>query len=202
MDITKILMNQLGENGLDALASKIGADKGQTSTALEGIMPTLLGAMSSNTKSPDGASGLLGALDRDHDGSILDDLTGFIGNSDGGAGAGILKHVLGGNQPVIENSLSQKTGLNTSQVGNLLQMVAPIVMGYLGKQKKEQASSGFNLGGLSDLLGGLSGDADKGTGLDLTDIMNVVGGLTGGNSNQSGENSGGIGGMIGKLFGN
>jgi len=138
MDITKILMSQLGDNGIDALANKIGANKGQTTSALEGIMPTLLGAMSSNTKSSDDATGLLGALDRDHDGSILDDLTGFISKSDGDAGAGILKHVLGGNQTVVENSLSQKTGLKFSQVGNLLQMIAPMIMGYLGKQKKNK----------------------------------------------------------------
>jgi len=54
---------------------------------------------------------------------------------------------------------------------------------------------------LSGLLGGLSDDTDKGTGLDLSDIMNVVGELTGGNSNQTGGNSGGIGGILGKLFG-
>jgi hypothetical protein len=97
MDITQLLLSQLGEGGVDAMASKIGADKSQTTSALEGIVPTLLGAMSSNTKSESGASGLLGALDRDHDGSVFDDVAGFIGNSDNGPGEGILKHVLGGN---------------------------------------------------------------------------------------------------------
>lgn len=82
MDITKTLLSQLGDGGLEAIASNIGADKQQTSKALEGALPTLLGAMANNTKSESGASGLLGALDRDHDGSILDDITGFINQGD------------------------------------------------------------------------------------------------------------------------
>ena len=109
------------------MANKIGANSQQTSSALEGIVPTLLGAMSNNSQSKSGASGLLGALDRDHDGSILDDVSGFIGNSDNGPGEGILKHVLGGNRNTVENGLSAKTGLNTSQVGQLLKIAAPLI---------------------------------------------------------------------------
>ena len=197
MDITQLLLSQLGDGGVDAMANKIGANKTQTASALEGIVPTLLGAMSSNTKSESGASGLLGALDRDHDGSILDDVSGFIGNSDNGPGEGILKHVLGDNRSTVENGLSAKTGLNSSQIGQLLKMAAPLIMGYLGKQKKQQGS-GFDLGSIAGLLGGMSNTSDKSTGLDLGDILNVVGGLSG-NSSTS-QNGGGIGGRLGKLF--
>ena len=109
MDITKILLSQLGEDGVESMANKIGASKQQTATALEGIVPTMLGAMSNNTQSSSGASGLLSALDRDHDGSVLDDVSGFIGNSDFGQGEGILKHVLGGNRNTVENGLSCST---------------------------------------------------------------------------------------------
>jgi hypothetical protein len=77
-------------------------------------------------------------------------------------------------------------------------MAAPLIMGYLGKQKKQQGS-GFDLGSIAGLLGGMSNTADKGTGLDLGDILQVVGGLSGGNSTQ--KSGGGIGGILGKLFG-
>jgi hypothetical protein len=40
------------------------------------------------------------------------------------------------------------------QVAQILMMLAPIVMGYLGKQKQEQ---GVDAGGLGGLLGGLLG---------------------------------------------
>lgn len=201
MDITKILLNQLGEGGLEAMAGKIGANTSQTATALEGIMPTLLGAMSNNTQSSSGASGLMSALDRDHDGSVLDDIMGFIGQSENGPGAGILKHVLGNKQGDIENGLSQKTGLASGQVGQLLQMAAPLLMGYLGKQKR-QAQSGFDMGSITSMLGGMANESDKGTGLDLGDILSMVGGLSG-NAPSSSTRSplGGLGGLLGKLLG-
>ena len=198
MDIAKLLLAQLGNGGVEAMAGKIGANSQQTSSALEGIVPTLLGAMSNNSKNESGASGLLGALDRDHDGSILDDISGFIGNSDNGPGEGILKHVLGNNRNTVENGLSAKTGLNSGQVSKLLKIAAPLIMGYLGKQKRQQ-SSGFDLGSIAGLLGGMSNTSDKNTGLDLGDILQVVGGLSGGNSGK--QSGGGIGGILGKLFG-
>lgn len=198
MDITQLLLSQLGDGGVEAMAGKIGASKDQTSKALEGIVPTLLGAMSNNTKSENGASGLLSALDRDHDGSVLDDVMGFIGNSDNGPGEGILKHVLGEKRNTVESGLSAKTGLNSSQMSQLLKMVAPLIMGYLGKQKRQQGN-GFDLGSIAGLLGGMANTSDKNTGLDLGDILNVVGGLSGNSS--SSQRGGGIGGMLGKLFG-
>jgi hypothetical protein len=197
MDITQLIMSQLGDNGLESIAKSIGANKEQTTNALGGVVPSLLGAMTKNTNSKEGAQGLLGALDRDHDGSIFDDITGFLGNFNAGPGDGILKHVLGDQRPSVENGLSQKTGLSSSQMGNLMKIVAPLIMGYLGKQKREQ-SSGFDLGGLSGLLGGLTKTADNNTSLDLGDILNVVGSLSGGGQAQKG---GGIGGLLGKLFG-
>lgn len=199
MDLTKILMSQLGDGGLEAIAGQIGANKEQTQSALGGIVPSLLGAMTNNSKSQDGANGLLGALDKDHDGSIFDNLGGFIGNFNDGPGNGILNHVLGDNRPKVEQGLSQKTGLNTGQIGNLLKIAAPLIMGYLGKEKRQkETQGGFDLGGIAGLLGGLTKTADQGSSLDLGDVLNIVGSLSGGGGSQRG---GGIGGLLGKLFG-
>ena len=77
-------------------------------------------------------------------------------------------------------------------------MAAPLIMGYLGKQKKQQGS-GFDLGSIAGLLGGMANTSDKNTGLDLGDILNVVGGLSG--NTGAAQKGGGIGGLLGKLFG-
>lgn len=107
-------------------------------------------------------------------------------------------HVLGNQRTVVESGLSQKTGLNSDQMSGLLKMVAPILMGYLGKQKNSH-SSGFDIGSSTDLLGGQASESDKNTILDLGDVFDIVGGLTGGGSGS--KSSGGLGGMLGKLFG-
>ncbi|MDB4107663.1 DUF937 domain-containing protein [Bacteroidia bacterium] len=196
-DILNQLIGQLGPQGIQAISNQIGASESQTADALGGIIPTLLGAMANNSKTPEGAQGLLGALDSDHDGSVLDDVIGFVGNFNSGPGQGILKHVLGGNQPNIEQGLSAKTGLDTSQIANILKIAAPLVLGYLGKQKR-QSNSGFDINSIADLLGGMTQEADKSTGLDIGDILSVVGGLTGG-SKQGGGAAGTLG-LLGKLF--
>lgn len=192
----KTLLDQLGDNGINEMASKIGAKPEQAKSALEGIMPTMLGAMSKNSQSSEGASGLLGALDRDHDGSIFDDLAGFLGRDDHDDGGKIVNHVLGDKQSNVEENLAMKTGLGGDQISKLMKMAAPLLMGLLGKQKKSEESSkgGFDLGSFSGLLGGLANNADKSTGLDLGDIMDLVGGL-------GGKKKGGLGGLLGGLFG-
>ena len=187
------LTSNLDASTISSIAKQIGANEDQTNKAIQGALPTLLGAMASNSQSKEGAQGLLSALDKDHDGSILDDIGGHINNFQQGPGSGILKHVLGGQTSTVESSLASKTGLNASQSNNLMQILAPIVMGFLGK-KKRAAEGGFDIGQIANLLGGMSQQADKSTSLDLSDILNVVGGLSG-----KGQ-SGGIGGLLGKLF--
>ena len=50
--------------------------------------------MARNTSNQQGAESLHNALQKDHDGSILDNLGGFLNNAQSGPGAGILRHVL------------------------------------------------------------------------------------------------------------
>lgn len=196
-DVLNQILSQVGPQGLQAISNQLGTNENETKTALEGVIPTLLGAMASNTQTKQGAQGLLGALDSDHDGSILDDVVGFVGNFQDGPGQGILKHVLGGQQPTVENKLSNKTNMNSSQISSLLKIAAPLVLGYLGRQKRQSNSSGFNIGDIAQLLGGMTQQADQSTGLDIGDVLSVVGSLTG---DQKGGGAKSAIGLLGKLF--
>ena len=202
MDVTKILLESIGNNGLQAMAEKTGMNTQQASSALEGIIPTMLGSMAKNTSTPEGAQGLLGALDRDHDGSVLDDVAGFLqGGQSESMGAGILRHVLGANTPKVESSLADKVGVSSSQLSSLLKMAAPLILGYLGKQKRANTqSAGFDMGNIGSLLASMAGNADQNTGLDLNDVFGMVGALT---KPQEKSNSGSdvVGGLLKGLFG-
>lgn len=186
-------MQSLGNGGLDQISKQVGMSQEQTSSAMGAVVPVLLGAMAKNTATEEGASGLLGALDRDHDGSILDDLGGFIGNSESANGAGMLKHILGGQQSTVETGLASKVGVDSSSISKLLKIAAPLVMAYLGKEKRSSASSGFDAGGIGDLLGSLAGGSRQNDGLDIGDIMDLMGGLSGGGSSSGG-------GLLGSLL--
>lgn len=148
-EIFDVLTKQFGGEVLDSISQQVGLDKNQTGSVLTSALPILVGAMARNTSQQGGAESLLGALQKDHDGSILDDLGGFLSNSNAGPGAGILKHVLGSRRGNVENALSKQTGVDTGSIGNLLEIAAPILMGMLGKRQRQ---SNLDAGGLADIL--------------------------------------------------
>ena len=186
MDLTKILLQSLGNGGLEQVGERTGLNPQQTSSAMAAVVPTLLSALARNTTSEQGATGLLSALDRDHDGSILDDIGSFLSNPQSMNGGGILKHVLGTDQPQVEEGLASKLGVNAGSIAKLLPIIAPMVMAYLGKQKRETPASTFQQNDVTSILTNLAGGAKQHDGIDLSSIMNMLGGLSGGRSESSG----------------
>ena len=150
-DLLGSLLQQLGGGGVGEIARKVGVDSSDVTNVLGGAMPAILAGLTRNSSSSDGAAGLLGALDRDHDGSILDDVMGYLGGGGNLAdGAGILTHVLGGRQTTVESAVSKSSGVDIASVGKIMAMVAPLIMGALGKAKRQQ---GFDASGLAAALG-------------------------------------------------
>ncbi|GJM32178.1 MAG: hypothetical protein DHS20C18_11790 [Saprospiraceae bacterium] len=158
MDLMNLLQGQISDNLVEQLSQQLGgADKQQTAAATSGIMTTLMGALAKNAASPEGAQSLNNALERDHDGSILNDVMGMLGgntqtsNSKMLNGSGIVKHILGDRQGGAVNMISQMSGLDSSQTGSLMTMLAPVIMGALGQTKRQQ---GLDVGGIASLLSG------------------------------------------------
>ncbi len=152
MNIEGLLGQVMSGDNLGAISQTIGADESTTSSAIQAALPMLIGAMARNASSEEGASSLAGALDRDHDGSVLNDIAGFVmgGGAQQSNGSGILGHIFGGNQPAVEQGISQASGVDMSTIAKLLPLLAPIVMGYLGRQKQQQ---GMDAGALAGALG-------------------------------------------------
>ncbi|MEL7064763.1 MAG: DUF937 domain-containing protein, partial [Bacteroidota bacterium] len=140
---------QLSGPALQALSQQIGADENSTQSAISAALPMMMGAMAKNANSSEGASGLMSMLDRDGDGSIMDDLSGFLGSTENGPAASILSNLFGGQQSNVERGVSQAAGLDMGQTSQLISNLAPVVMSFLNKQKQEQ---GFDAGGLQNML--------------------------------------------------
>jgi hypothetical protein len=145
------VLKQLSGSGMSGIAQHIGAGEKETSAASGAAVTTLLSALARNAKSGQGAEALQGALERDHDGGLLNDLPGFLKNPEIGKGDGILGHVLGAKRPVVERSVAKASGLEARQAGKLLAALAPIVMGALGQQQRRQ---NLNASSLAQFLGG------------------------------------------------
>jgi hypothetical protein len=189
--LTEMLAQQLTGSAISQISSKIGADQGTTSQAVSLAVPLLISALARNASTDSGAAALNQAIAKDHDGSVLDDVQGFIANSENANGAGILGHVFGEQRNSIENGLAQTTGLDPGSAGKLLETVAPLVLGALGKTQQQQ---GLDSNGLSAFLGGQTQQAQA----SAPDIMSMLGGLL--DSNKDGSVLDDVGRIAGKLF--
>lgn len=156
MDVIDIIRAQMSPQMVSQLTQTIGAQSDdQTAAAISGVVNTLVAGLSKNANQPGGAAALVSAIDRDHDGSILENLAGiFLGGgqpqqSRATDGVGILRHILGNNQAPTTDMLSKVTGLNNSQIMKLMITLAPVVLGALGKFRNQQ---NLNTGGMADLL--------------------------------------------------
>ena len=141
----------LGSGAVGQISRQIGSDEGTTGNALSAALPVLIGALSRNASEGNGAESLLNALSSDHDGGILDNLDVFLQNPESGSGSGILKHMLGQRRSRVESSLSRSTGLDAGSIGKLLVTLAPLVMGAIGKSRRQ---GNMNSSDLREMLGG------------------------------------------------
>jgi hypothetical protein len=191
--ILETLTRQMGGDTLRQISGMLGADEQKTENATGAALSALVGALSRNASRPEGAEALAQAVERDHDGSLLDDLSGFLGQAQQGPGDGILRHVLGGKRENVETGISRSTGLDKDAVSKLLVTLAPMVLGALGKMKRQQ---GLDASGLASQLGqerrqleqaqpaamGMLGrllDTDHDGDLDLSDLAKHGSGLLG-----------------------
>jgi len=148
-----LVNERLDDQAVSQLSQQLGVDPNTTRQAVPAALTALLGGLSHNAAQPAGAQQLLGALEKDHDGSVLDNLGGLLGG--GGAqlgqqGAGILGHIFGNRQPAVATKVGRASGLDAATAGRLLMMLAPLVLGALGRAQRQR---GLDSGGLSDVLG-------------------------------------------------
>lgn len=158
--LTDELLGQLRGAPLQKMAQQLGLGGAETEQAVSTALPMLLGALGASAANSQGAQELFGALQRDHLGQAagtgLGDMLGGILGGLLGAGqapatdsASILGHIFGGKQPQIETGLAQVTGLG-AHAGQLLQMLAPIVMAFLAQRVQ---AGGLDASGLGQVLG-------------------------------------------------
>ena len=123
---------------LDQVSGFLGGTGGGGAAGggLGGLMNAMGGGQGGGTRMS-GLGGMMGALGGGQQaggGGIGGALGGLLGGAMGGK---ILGHILGGKQSQAQDAIAQKSGLDAQQVGRLLMMLAPIVMGVLAKRKQQ-----------------------------------------------------------------
>lgn len=216
MNLIDLITGATGSQVADRAESKFGVSKNQIIALLAVAAPLVISYLRKKSQDTNEAEALNNALDKDHDGSILDNPD--QAESREAEGNSILDHVFGQKKNEVENGLSQSTGISMDKIGPILAMLAPVIMGYIGKEKQ---SNSVSAGGLGDLLGGILGGASQQVqnqeSNPLNDLLSgvlggsqnqnasnplndILGSVLGGSQNQT-QNSGGLGGLLGSIFG-
>jgi len=218
MNLIELITGNAGNQVASQAENKFGISKNQIIALLAVAAPLVISYLRKKSQEdPNEAEALNNALDKDHDGSILDNPSQVEARVQ--EGGSILDHIFGGQKAQVENQLSQNTGISMDKIGPILAMLAPLIMGYIGKEKQ---SSGVNSGGgLGDLLGGILGGAQNQAQAEPSNPLNdILGSVLGGGSQQSSGNplndilgsvlgggqqqqqqQGGLGGLLGSILG-
>ncbi|WP_265428573.1 DUF937 domain-containing protein [Chryseobacterium sp. YIM B08800] len=217
MSLIDLLTGNTGNQVAEKAENKFGISKNQILALLAVATPLVISYLRNKSQDNKEAEALNNALDKDHDGSILDDTSQLEARqSEGGS---ILSHVFGSEKGNVENQLSQNTGISINKIGPILAMLAPVIMGYIGKEKQQ---NNVGAGGLGDLLGGILGgaqtQAQQQPSSPLNDILgsvlgggqsqssgnplnDILGSVLGGGGQQKQQQGGGLGDILGGLFG-
>lgn len=149
--IVEGLMKQLtsGDN-LSLISKNVGADDKSVKSALEIGLPLLLRAMNNNASKPAGAKAIMSSLGQMGNNNPIDNMANYLNKADSSQGTDMLNSILGRSLQPIQQSISKKTGLPPSVVGQLLAMVLPLVLGSLSKTSAKPSMGSDDL---SKLLG-------------------------------------------------
>lgn len=172
MDLQQLMNGAIGQQATQLISSQLGIDANQAQSAVGLALPTLLNALNKNASTNEGAASLFNAITKDHANGGVEDLVGMAQNAlSSGEGSSILKHILGGLQPNVENAISQNAGIGGGQAGQILQILAPLVLKTLGNQTQSQ---GLDIGGLAGLLTNVVSNQQQQTAPQQNDIISQL----------------------------
>jgi len=190
--LLKDLLSGMDTGTLKQLGQQAGIDSNDISGAVQAALPAILGGLTRNTGQAGGADALSNALRKDHDGSALDNLGGLLQNQDLlNQGQKILGHVFGQKEATVARGLGQASNQSSDSMVKLMAMLAPVVMGMLGKKQQDENLDSSSLAEMlgqekqqyakaqpqaTDFLGSLL-DADGDGDVDASDLLSKAPGL-------------------------
>ena len=158
INLLKMLQDQMGDSVMDQASKFLGENSSVTKSGVAALLPTLLGGLINKGGTESGASGILDMVTKgNHDGGILDNLGGLFGGGSStsnfmNAGSLITSALFGGSKlGGILDVATRLTGMRRSSSSSLMNLLAPMVMGMVGRYVRK---NGLNARGLMDMLSG------------------------------------------------
>ncbi len=139
MELERIIKQKISQYIAGKVGGKFGLTIEESERIINEFITMFLGKMRDNaTRSPEMTRPLFEAVRDDHDGSVLENVETLISNSEGFSGDKIIKHIFGEQGSGIESLITKHTNLPAEQVTKITEVVAPLIMGVLGKEQHDQ----------------------------------------------------------------
>lgn len=158
LNLMDLVKSQLGSGLMSTIAGHLGESEARTQSAVDGGLASIIGGLMGSASTTQSATSLLNLLmGKQQSSTSMGDLLGMI--SGGGSSIGsliqlggpLLKTVFGDKLGGVVDAVSSSSGASKQSTSSLLGILAPLVMGALGKTARD---GGFNIGSLVGLLMG------------------------------------------------
>lgn len=185
------LMNLVRQQSGDAIINNPAIPNEHNNTAMEAV-----------------TSGIFGGLQQQAQGGGIGNLLGMVMGQGGNVQD---SPVTAGVQQNVQQSLMEKLGISPAVAMSIAGSLVPMVLGKLMHKAQDPNDSSVDQNGLMNMIAGQQGgggmdwmgaasSAMADGKLDMNDLMRIGGGLMGGGGGGQ-QQSGGLGGMLGGLFG-
>ncbi|MCB1236248.1 MAG: DUF937 domain-containing protein [Verrucomicrobiae bacterium] len=184
------------------ISNQLGIPVEKAAGLLPAVAPMILGGLQRQAQDKGGADRVDHILDKHGDESILDNLGGFFSSMTGKSAPDPgLGGLLGDAGHQATDLIGNQLGISKDKAMQIIPMIAPIILGFLMRQRNQAGDSGA---GQSLLMGLLDQDGD---GSILDDVAGMLGGGGGGLASilggaaQATQASSGGGSLLGKVLG-
>ncbi len=168
------------------IANKLGANEGEVNSAIKTLVPALVGSIQQNVQADDiDSSELESAVSAQGASNLLDGGVS-VDQVDEQEGERTVAKIFGGNDTSqVASALSNAGAGNNDLIKQLLPILVPIVLAYIGKRLTQGSGSApsqpaQSSGGIGDILGSILGGGSQKSDNPLGDILgNVLGGKGG-----------------------
>lgn len=194
MSLLDAILNSQDGAAVQQLGSQFGLGDEQTTQALSALVPAIAAGLNHNVQSEGGLDSLMSALSNGQHQQYMSDPAVLGQTTTTDDGNAILGHVFGSKDVSrqVASQAAAHTGVSSDVLKKMLPIVATLVMGALAKrnfQSQAPTQAGFQ---------GLPGGAALGGG--GGDLISVIASTLGQAGARPGG-GGGLGGLLGSLFG-
>jgi hypothetical protein len=151
-NLVSYMMQFLTPDMIGRIAGALGLNRSDAQSGVGAVVPALLAAFGGLADKPGGAQSLVNTIKQQS--GVLDNFASMIGGNNQSSfierGSSLLTSLLGSHdQAALTGAIARFAGLGQNKAGSLLGMLAPVVMGLIGRQI---GSRGVDVGSLTSLL--------------------------------------------------